>query len=151
MPYFAHHLASCTPLHPYVTLHFEMKATLSGENGQISAHLAMCRRSRKEGQLKCCTSSALPDDMGSVTMSDSYPGNLFCLQVPIMSIDVPMMSTGGHWGWGYMCQYVPIVPTGHGVSLFPVPTCADYADQRCGGLHVPTHADSADQRWGGGK
>ncbi len=23
-PYFAHHLASCTPLHPYVTLHFEM-------------------------------------------------------------------------------------------------------------------------------
>ena len=22
-PYFAHHLASCTPLHPYVTLHFE--------------------------------------------------------------------------------------------------------------------------------
>ncbi len=23
-PYFAHHLASCTPLHPFVTLHFEM-------------------------------------------------------------------------------------------------------------------------------
>ncbi len=23
-PCFAHHLASCTPLHPYVTLHFEM-------------------------------------------------------------------------------------------------------------------------------
>ncbi len=23
-PYFAHHLASCIPLHPYVTLHVEM-------------------------------------------------------------------------------------------------------------------------------
>ncbi len=23
-PYFAHHRTSCTPLHPYVTLHFEM-------------------------------------------------------------------------------------------------------------------------------
>ena len=32
--------------------------------GKRSAHLLMCRWSRKEGHFKCCTSSALPDDMG---------------------------------------------------------------------------------------
>ncbi len=82
-PYFAHHLASCTPLHPYVTLHFEMLLfhflptwTLKSHIPSVgspdsvqrmckkSAHFQKCRCSRKEGHSKCCTSSALPDDMG---------------------------------------------------------------------------------------
>ncbi len=65
-PYFAHHLASCTPLHPYVTLHFEVEreSRFSAKMCKRSAYFQKCRWSRKEGHSKCYTSSALPDDMG---------------------------------------------------------------------------------------
>ncbi len=85
-PSFAHHLASSITLHPYATLHVEMllfhflpiwtlKSNIlmlergkryrgSPDLAQKNAHFPKCRWSRKEWHFKCCTSGALPDDMG---------------------------------------------------------------------------------------
>ncbi len=46
-PYFAHHLASCTPLHPYVTLHFETLLFLMLEGGKKYAQI-QCKKCAKE-------------------------------------------------------------------------------------------------------